>query len=168
LPAHIVKSLPKTEPIAGPYTLAGYCAEESVGFLIKRVRMALSSSIDREMASSDISHDQWSVLILMSSGRGDTAAELSREAGVDTGSMTRMIDRLEAKGLVIRTRSADDRRVVRLALTPAGRSLCDRMPDVMVRVLNRHLAGFSGAELEQLKNFLRRMLSNAAVPLNPE
>jgi DNA-binding MarR family transcriptional regulator len=163
-----MSSLPEPTESTGPYTLGSYCMEESVGYLIKRVRAALTAAVDREMASWDISHDQWGVLLLLSSNKGDTAAELSREAGVDTGSMTRMLDRIEAKGLVVRTRSADDRRVVRLALSPAGRTVCDHMPAVMVSVLNRHLAGFSEAELETLKTFLRRMLSNAALPTNNE
>jgi DNA-binding MarR family transcriptional regulator len=82
--------------------------------------------------------------------------------------MTRMIDRLEAKGLVKRTRCADDRRVVRIALSTTGREICDQMPAVIVKVLNRHLAGFDGEELELLKSFLRRMLANAAVTTQQE
>lgn len=150
-----------TTPKSGPYRVENYRVEESVGYLVKRVRMALGSAIDHEMADYEVSHDQWGILIMIAQGHGDTAAELSRETLCDTGSMTRMIDRLEAKGLVSRTRSADDRRVVRLALSDAGRALADRLPAVMVRVLNRHLAGFSEAELEALKAFLRRMLANA-------
>lgn len=145
----------------GPYRVENYRVEESVGYLIKRVRAVLTLAVDREMADYEISHEQWAILIMIAQGHGDTAAELSRETLCDTGSMTRMIDRLEAKGLVSRTRSADDRRVVHLALSDAGRALSDRLPPVMVRVLNRHLAGFSEDELAALKAFLRRMLANA-------
>jgi DNA-binding MarR family transcriptional regulator len=144
------------------YQVNCYRIEESVGYLIKRVRLALGMAVDREMADFDISHDQWGILIMLSQGSGDTAAELSREMGSDTGSMTRMIDRLEAKGWVSRKRCAEDRRIVRLELTEAGKELADRLPQVMVRVLNRHLTGFSHEELDLFKHFLRRMLTNAA------
>jgi DNA-binding MarR family transcriptional regulator len=142
-----------------------YRIEESVGYLIKRVRMAMSSAIDRELVGHEISHDQLGILLLINTGRGATAAELSREMSCDTSSMTRMIDRLEAKGFVKRSRSEDDRRIVFIVLTPSGKSLADQLPDLIVRVMNRHMAGFSRAEVELLKSLLRRMLDNAGESL---
>jgi DNA-binding MarR family transcriptional regulator len=151
-----------TNPIPIVTQASEYRLDQSVGYLIKRVRAALSTAVDRELTEFDVSHDQWSILLMIATSRGDTAAELSREMSCETSSMTRMLDRLEAKGLVIRTRSEDDRRVVHLATTPAGQALADQLPEVMIRVMNRHLAGFSSEEVTTLKSFLRRMLENAA------
>ena len=89
-----------------------------------------------------------------------TVAELARELGIDTGSTTRTLDRLEDKGFVQRTRSAEDRRVVKLELTPAGRQVAGLVPDVISEVLNLHLIGFSKAEHDQLRDFLQRMMAN--------
>jgi DNA-binding MarR family transcriptional regulator len=150
-----------------PYSVENYRLDDSVGYLIKRVRMVFSAAVDREMAEYDISYDQWGIVLTIAKGRGETAAELSREMCCDTGSMTRMIDRLEAKGMVKRTRSEDDRRIVRLALTESGQALADRLPEVMVRVLNRHLAGFSPEEVDLLKNLLKRILANAGAENHP-
>jgi DNA-binding MarR family transcriptional regulator len=149
-------------PIPSVSKASDYRLDESVGYLIKRVRAALTMAVDRELVDFDVSHDQWSILLMIATARGDTAAELSREAACDTSSMTRMLDRLEAKGFVVRTRSEDDRRVVHLALTPSGQVLADQLPKVMIRVMNRHLAGFSAEEVELLKGLLRRMLENAS------
>jgi DNA-binding MarR family transcriptional regulator len=156
-------SLPDSEP----YSVESYRLDDSVGYLVKRVRMVFAAAVDREMSEYDISYDQWGVLLAMARRQCDTAALLSREMCCDTGAMTRMIDRLEAKGLVNRTRSADDRRVVRLALTETGQALADKLPAVMVRVLNRHLVGFSKAEVAQLTSFLRRILENGAADTHP-
>ena len=136
---------------------------DSVGYLIKRVRMAMTSAIDRELVSFDISHDQFGILLMIASGMGTIAAELSREMACDTSSMTRMIDRLEAKGLVTRTRSEDDRRIVFIVITETGRVLADQLPDLIVRVTNFHLRDFSLDEVELMKSFLRRMLDNGVV-----
>ena len=92
--------------------------------------------------------------------RGDTAAMLARGMECDTGSMTRMLDRLEAKDLISRTRSTDDRRRLQLELTPSGKRMAERLVAAIVKVLNRHLDGFSVAELELFKSFLRRMIAN--------
>ncbi|RYF81021.1 MAG: MarR family transcriptional regulator, partial [Comamonadaceae bacterium] len=78
----------------------------------------------------------------------------------DTGAMTRLLDRLEAKGLVRRVRSVADRRVVNIELTPEGAAHAERVPHVLCRVQNEFLTGFSRAEWQQLKGYLHRMLDN--------
>jgi DNA-binding MarR family transcriptional regulator len=75
--------------------------------------------------------------------------------------MTRLLDRLEAKGLCRRVRSVSDRRVVNIELTDEGRVAAQQVPEILSKVQNEHLAGFSEAEWEQLKSFLRRILDNA-------
>jgi DNA-binding MarR family transcriptional regulator len=76
--------------------------------------------------------------------------------------MTRMIDRLETKGLIRRTRRQDDRRVVYLELTEEGHRAFPRMRVVSMGVVNRFLRGFTQAEARQLESYLTRMLDNAA------
>ncbi len=115
---------------------------------------------EREIADFDVTYEQWGVLLMILTERGDTAAVLARGMECDTGSMTRMLDRLEAKGLIVRTRSTDDRRRVQLDLTTSGKRLAERLVAAIVAVLNRHLDGFSVDELELFKSFLRRMLAN--------
>jgi DNA-binding MarR family transcriptional regulator len=144
-----------------PYSVESYTSDESVGYLVARVRASLFAAVDREMAPLGVSAAQFVILLNVAQQRASCAADLAREQSTDTGSMTRMIDRLVRKGLLRRARDAKDRRVVRLELTEAGRRLARRLPAVAVKVLNHHLRGFSGAEFEQLKSLLRRMLANA-------
>ena len=146
---------------SAPYSIASYSPGESVGYLVARVRTSLFAAIDREMAPLGVSLAQFVILMNVAQARASCAADLAREQSTDTGSMTRMIDRLVRKGLLRRVRDPKDRRVVRLGLTAPGRRLARRLPAVAVKVLNHHLRGFSGAEFEQLKTLLRRMLANA-------
>jgi len=71
-----------------------------------------------------------------------------------------MLDRLEAKGLVCRVRSLEDRRVVNLELTEAGQEITRQIPAHLVGVLNQHLQGFSVAEFEMFKKMLIRFTEN--------
>ncbi len=142
------------------YCVADFVMDESIGYLIKKVRSMLTLAVEREIVEQDITYEQWGVLLMILRGQIDTAADLARGLECDTGSMTRMLDRLEAKDLVIRTRSTDDRRRVQLELTTAGKRLAERVIASIVKVLNQHLDGFSVDELEQFKGFLRRMLAN--------
>lgn len=145
----------------GLYRAASYRVEDSVGFMITRLRASLFAAVDREVAPWGISSAQGAILMYIAHGRGNRAADIARDYSYDTGSMTRMIDRLVGKGLLRRVRDPGDRRVVRLELTAKGLGLTRRLPAVAVRVLNRHLRGFERAELDALKGLLGRMLSNA-------
>nr|WP_148316570.1 MarR family transcriptional regulator [Achromobacter xylosoxidans] len=136
--------------------------EENAGYLIKLVANSLNRMLDQEMAPLDLTAMQWRPIAMVSLGRADTPAELARLNGVDTGAMTRTLDRLEAKGLLRRARSQQDRRVVKIELTELGEAKAREIPPNIAHVLNHHLRGFSADEVTQLMHFLRRMLANGS------
>lgn len=146
------------------YDGSSYRAEESVGYLLKRAHVSMVRSMDARMQEYDLTALQWGPLLLIAKGRGDTVAACAREAGVDASAMTRMLDRLEAKNLIRRTRSEADRRVVNVELTDAGHATAAKMPRELAQMLNHHLRGFSRQELETLKDLLRRLERNGDVP----
>lgn len=135
-------------------------SNDNTGFLIKLVHLSLNRALDQEMAPLDLTAMQWRPLAMIYQGRADTPAELARLNGVDTGAMTRTLDRLEAKGLLRRSRSLQDRRVIKIELTDSGREKARQIPAYIAKVLNHHLRGFSADEVAQLKHLLRRMLAN--------
>ncbi|MGH6647088.1 MarR family winged helix-turn-helix transcriptional regulator [Aquabacterium sp.] len=155
--------LPAPLPLQGVdfYKPENFQSSESVGFLMKRLMQALVTDVDRQLETHGLTHAQWTPLFLLRQGRIDTLAELSRELQLDAGAMTRTLDRLEAKGLVRRERSTQDRRVVHLALTEEGLAASAHVPQVLCETLNAFLAGFSHGEWQSLLDFLRRMTQNA-------
>ncbi len=143
------------------YCASGYNPEESVGYLMRRVLITVAHEVERQLESSDLTNAQWVPLLKLFMRRASTVAELARECHLDAGAMTRLLDRLEAKGLCRRVRSVEDRRVVNIELTVAGRQAAEGIPAVLCQIQNAHLAGFSVDEFETLKGFLRRILGNA-------
>lgn len=75
--------------------------------------------------------------------------------------MTRLLDRVEAKGLVRRVRSQEDRRVVNLELTEDGAEVAARVPYVLADISNTLLEGFSESEARTLQTLLQRLYENA-------
>lgn len=150
------------------YRAAGYLPEESIGFLMRRVLAAVAHEVERQLEPSDLTNAQWFPLFKLFLGKVSTVAELARECQLDAGAMTRLLDRLEAKGLCRRVRSVEDRRVVNIELTDEGREAAAGIPVVLSRVQNAHLAGFSVEEFQTLKSFLRRILDNAQAPSQPQ
>jgi DNA-binding MarR family transcriptional regulator len=152
---------PAPPPPADFYDAASYHPNDSVGYLMRRILGSLAAAMDRELEPSGLTHAQWAPLFRLSLQPGITVAELARQNEHDTGAMTRLLDRLEAKGLCQRERSSEDRRVVRLALTEQGREVAEQVPQALSRVQNAYLAGFSREEWLLLKSFLSRILENA-------
>jgi DNA-binding MarR family transcriptional regulator len=161
------RALPPT-PVAGYYTVETYSAEDSVGFLVGSLRTRIFKALDVEMGKFGFTSAQWPILRLVATGATPTAADLCRQLNYDTGSMTRMLSRLERKGVIVRKPSADDRRVIRLHITPAGRKLFPKLRDVVLRVLNHLTADFSPDEVHVASGLLRRMRDNLAAAYGPD
>lgn len=143
------------------YSAEGYNPEESVGYMMRRILSTVAIAVERELEPSGLTNAQWVPLFKLYMKQGTTVAELARQCELDAGSMTRLLDRLETKGLCRRVRSCEDRRVVNLELTPEGSAVAQQIPAILSRVQNAHLAGFSAEEWTLLKGFLRRILDTA-------
>ncbi len=143
------------------YCASGYQPEQSLGYLMRQILNALGQEVEQQLAHTGLTNAQWIPLFKLYVGRATTAAELARECNLDAGAMTRMLDRLEAKGLCRRERSAADRRVITITLTEAGLEAASEIPNVLSRVQNANLHGFSEDEFQMLRGFLRRILDNA-------
>ena len=143
------------------YSAETYRAEESVGYLMRRILTAVGQAVEGQMCDpGSPTYPQWIPLHKLHMGTATTVAELARECLLDAGAMTRLLDRLEAKGLCRRVRSIEDRRVVNIELTDEGSAAAQQVPEVLCRVQNEYLAGFDAAEWTQLKSYLHRILDN--------
>ena len=145
-----------------PPEVRDYELGESVGYLISRVKSTMSNMItQRTVAELGVTSQQASILFMVATGKCLLAAELAREYGIDASAVTRLVDRLEKRGLLQRVRSSEDRRAVRLALTPEGLAIAARMPAIF-RSITEHLStGFTPEEVGFLKSMLRRILANS-------
>ena len=151
------------------YEIETYQPRKGVGHLLSRVRAEMLAALDKaleadqELSALEISGAQFMVIAALALSDGaKSASDLCKGISYDAGAMTRMIDRLESKGLIRRSRREDDRRVVYLELTEKGHGAFPRMRAVSMGVVNRFLRGFTQAEARQLESYLTRMLDNAA------
>ena len=148
------------------YDVETYQPAGCVGQLLYRVRAAQMNALDEELARDpdlaalEISAAQYVIISVLAKRGVDSAAQLCKDLSYDAGAMTRMIDRLEAKGLISRRRCPEDRRLVKLELTQAGVAALPKLRGCSVRVLNHFLRGFSQTEARQLEAFMVRMLQN--------
>ncbi|HEV7138247.1 MAG TPA: MarR family winged helix-turn-helix transcriptional regulator, partial [Steroidobacteraceae bacterium] len=109
-------------------------------------------------ANEQVSFMQWMVMANLARFEHLTATALAAETCHDMGALTRIVDGLEQQGLARRERSARDRRVVEITLTPEGRRHLQAGKRLMAELLNSVVAPFSRQELETLIALMQRMM----------
>ncbi len=156
--------MPGSPPTPPPfYNAAHFPPEESVGYLMRKVISSIRSQVDARLSSHGLTYAQWLPLYKLAvCQEPTTVAGLARDLEVDPATITRVLDRLEAKNLVQRERATHDRRVVQLALTAEGQAIAAQVPPVLADVLNTHLSDFTPDEWQLLLRMLHRMLANGA------
>eukprot|EP01030_Chromulinospumella_sphaerica_P019534 gene19534-19428_t len=100
-----------------------------------------------------LTYPQYLAMMVLWEQDGLTVGEISNRLLTDPGSLTPLLKRLEAEGLLSRTRSRADERVVVVELTEAGRALRDKAMGVPPCIL-----GASGLQMEQLQKLQADLL----------
>jgi DNA-binding MarR family transcriptional regulator len=139
------------------YRVEDFTGEICIGYQISRAYSANRTQLEARFEGEDISFTQWRVLMCLRDGLANTCADLSRELSHDKGSMTRLVDQLENRGFIRRRRDREDRRIVFLTLTPAGRAAVSRLIPKLVNYYNQLLADFSPQEVTMLTQLLKRL-----------
>jgi DNA-binding MarR family transcriptional regulator len=149
------------------YDADSYEPRDAVGYLVNRLREEMGASLERrfaahpQLAGLELSWPQFRIIATIAiDSEAKSASSLCKSVSYDAGAMTRMVDRLQSKGLIRRERCPNDRRLVYLDLTEAGRAVWPIMKEITRQALNNLLRGFTKAEARQLEGFLRRMLEN--------
>jgi DNA-binding MarR family transcriptional regulator len=141
------------------YRVDNFAGPQSIGFLLCQTQSVLRPQVEALFEREDISFSQWRVMMCLRDGIAATCAELSRELAHDKGSMTRLVDQLEERGLLARERDAEDRRIVFLTLTPAGHAAVNALVPKVVVYYNALLRAFSAEEVASLTHLLKRLRS---------
>ncbi len=128
---------------------------------LSRLARLIDTELQRTFAEHDLDRSSFDVLAtLRRNNRPLTPAELMRSSMITSGAVTQRVDRLAARGLVARTPSPTDGRVVHVSLTDEGLAVIDRaLPD---HVANEHriLASLSEEDRAALTDTLRRLLAS--------
>jgi len=133
--------------------------DRSPSRLLRRINQLLAKRIQDRFCDTDHSFEEWMALKLIFDRVVENAGDLARDFGIGTGATTRLIDSLEAQGLVERDRTRQDRRVVLLKLTEQGEKYYRKKVPDMVDCWNDLLREFTKEEVEQLIMLLIKLES---------
>jgi len=134
--------------------------DEGLGRLLLRVVREMRTAFDRKLEDVGLTAQQAEILFRCSRAGELTPKQLTNLLSTDNAGVTRLVDRLERKGLVTRHASAADRRSVTVRLTRSGTALVPRIARLAHAQRRRLFAGLSRVEQDQMRGLLRRILDN--------
>ena len=137
--------------------------EEEAYLNLQRTANALSQRIAEQLRGHDLTPAQYNVLRILR-GAGERPLNASDIAGrmiTRDPDVTRLVDRLEKRGLVERWRCTEDRRVVWTRISPAGRELIDPLDQALDELHRSLLAHMSAEKLQTLVELLEEARDGA-------
>jgi DNA-binding MarR family transcriptional regulator len=144
-------------------------SEEEVFLSLQRTASVLLQALGKELKPHDLTAAQYNLLRILRgahhAGEGAlTCGEIAERLVSPGPDVTRLLDRLEARGLVERLRDAGDRRVVRARITRAGREVLGELDAPVQGALERLLGGLGEARLKSLSRLLEQARAEAGPP----
>ena len=134
--------------------------DDSPGFLVGQLASSLRLQVDRALSAEGVTGAQWTVLWILNAGRATTPAEISTYLSMDTGAVTRLLDRMVAKNLLVRKPHEKDRRSVVLEMTPQARDLYPRLPGHVAEVVQHFFHDVPPEDLLTFKRVLLQAIHN--------
>lgn len=141
-----------------------YDMDNAVGYAIGHTAARLKIGLRRLFlaAGHDITPEQWVVLYRLHETQGLTQCGLGERTVKDRTTITRILDRMEAKDLLVRRRDHHDRRSQRIFLTPEGKTLVTRLVPLVQEYAAEAFADVPSDD----RDALRRILANIEARLD--
>ena len=150
-----------TPTSSGHATSAEACSGSALGLLFRQARDAMWARMEQELADAghDLTFSQFIAIKKLATGTA-SVTDLARTADLNPGAMTRLLDKLEARGQLVRVADPADRRALHIHLTEAGVAMWRDIDQCGQRVRERALRGMDEATRTQLTRLLEQVRDN--------
>ena len=128
---------------------------------LAQLSRAWRAELDRRLVGLGLSQARW--LVLLHLARLDTPPtqrELAQSVGVEGPTLARLLDGLEAQGLVSRQAVADDRRAKQITLSAKAQPLIEQIEAISTQLRHELFAGIDPVELQRCQQVQERILAN--------
>ena len=135
----------------------------SFAFWIYRLNHVLQEAFNEQLKHHDITWPQWMVLNVLDEGIANTPAVIASQLGADRSGITRLLDRLENKGFILREHDRLDRRSIKLKMTPKGKKLMAEINHKAHEHQQQFLSELHLSERRGFKKELQKMLKSRGI-----
>lgn len=135
-------------------------ATPTLGFLLHDVARLLRKRFEQHARELGLTRSQWQTLAYLAPNEGIQQAALAELLEIEPITLVRILDKLEARGLIERRQHPSDRRCKQLHLTEASRPILGTIRALGETTRSEALAGLSAGEREALTRALSTMKAN--------
>ncbi len=134
--------------------------QDTIGLLIGMVRRRLKQIVAERLAPYDLSPQQYWILLLVLEGENLSPRKITERIFMDKATASRMLDKLVRSKWIMLTRDPQDRRRLRIDLTPLAKRRAGKLRRMAQEIDRQLMNGISAAQAKVLDESLRRMLEN--------
>jgi MarR family transcriptional regulator for hemolysin len=136
--------------------------------LVVMTGKAIREHFEDQLVAAGASLVTWMVLNEIDRGTWNSQLGLAKQLRIEGATLTRHLDRMEREGLIARTRDDDDRRQIRVSLTPKGHTLHRRLRTTAQAMGSRATAGITERDEATVRRVLARLRNNLGSADAPE
>lgn len=139
-------------------TFMPFLLHNSYTFWISRLASVMQDRFNKELETLDVTWPQWMVMNVLTHELANTPAHIAEQIGIDRSAVTRLVDRLEKKGLVHREHDGLDRRSVKVHITEPGKMMVQHLDDAAEKHQEIFLQELHATEYRVLKGNIQKLL----------
>lgn len=144
-------------------------AGPSIMFDLWLLQQALTPLIETAIGSTRLSADEYGFYLLMTHIQDATPGDIARMTGMRANTTSAALTRLEKRGHLIRTPNEDDKRSVRVRLSPEGLALVQQAVEANAAIHDRLMDAIEGTEIARSVSELERIVRGLAnMPPRPD
>jgi DNA-binding MarR family transcriptional regulator len=139
-----------------------YSIEKSTGFIIYRTALAMRAAMQRNLQEQgyDITPEQYGILMLLREEEGLSQKEIGDVLFKDKPNISRMLDALERKRLILR--QSTNRRSFAILLTIDGKRLAEEILPLKRQLEEKAMNGLLAREIEALESIINKIYGNVS------
>jgi len=141
-------------------TFIDHDLETAIPYLLARAGIRMGQAFSKELKRFGMSLTEWRVCAALHHKPHQRLAELAAHTSAEPSTLSRTVEGMLQRGLLIRERSGDDARALALSLTPEGDALAQRIIPLAQLYDRVALSGISAAQVDLLRDMLRRIYTN--------
>ena len=145
---------------AGPRALDQTSLQRLIGYNLRRAEVQMRGQVARVLGADDIRAVEYSILSLIATNHEVTQKDLGEALSVKRPNMVSLVERLERRGLIVRTLLARDRRNHLLTITADGKSLLAKLHANLDAFEAATFGAWSAAERDLISVLLRRICAD--------
>lgn len=136
--------------------------DQSAGYLINMTALLLKRELNSAIKNNDIdvTPEQWAILNRLNENDGLTQKEVAKLTFKDNANITRIVDKLESKGLAVRSADTNDRRSWKISITKEGVEVRNAIEPLAITILQKTMNGVSEKDVHIFNNTLKKMMVN--------